>query len=91
MPWRKVLNHRQNQVRIQNNLKFNAETLKFRQFLDKVFSYLSPDEVERMKAEEERKIANLSPSDMDSLGILDNSDDESMESQPSRLELLFYA
>ncbi|XP_065157658.1 protein lap4-like isoform X4 [Atheta coriaria] len=51
---------------------------------DKVFSYLSPDEVERMKAEEERKIANLSPSDMDSLGILDNSDDESMESQPSR-------
>lgn len=46
-------------------------------FLDKVFSYLSRDEVERMKAEEEKKIATLTRSDIGSLGVLDDhSDDE---------------
>ncbi|XP_017775340.1 PREDICTED: protein lap4-like isoform X3 [Nicrophorus vespilloides] len=51
---------------------------------ERVFSYLSADEVERMKAEEEKKIANLSSCDVGSLGVLDISDNESIESQPAR-------
>ncbi|XP_064213806.1 protein lap4 isoform X4 [Tribolium castaneum] len=43
--------------------------------LDKVFTYLSSDELEKLKAEEERKIASLSPE------ILDHSDSESIDSQ----------
>ncbi|XP_031338522.1 protein scribble homolog isoform X5 [Photinus pyralis] len=51
---------------------------------EKVFSYLSADEVERMRAEEERKIATLSRADINSLSVLEHSDDESVESQPIR-------
>ncbi|KAK5649495.1 hypothetical protein RI129_000524 [Pyrocoelia pectoralis] len=51
---------------------------------EKVFSYLSVDEVERMRAEEERKIATLSRADINSLSVLDSDDDESVESQPTR-------
>ncbi|CAG9830387.1 unnamed protein product [Diabrotica balteata] len=51
---------------------------------EKVFSYLSADELEKLKAEEERKIATLSASDINSLHELDHSDEESAESQRSR-------
>uniref|UniRef100_A0A6P7G3I0 Protein lap4-like isoform X3 n=1 Tax=Diabrotica virgifera virgifera TaxID=50390 RepID=A0A6P7G3I0_DIAVI len=54
---------------------------------EKVFSYLSADELEKLKAEEERKIATLSASDINSLHSLhelDHSDGESAESQRSR-------
>ncbi|KAF2904406.1 hypothetical protein ILUMI_01771 [Ignelater luminosus] len=51
---------------------------------EKVFSYLSADEVERMRAEEEKKIATLSRAEISSLSALDHSDDESIESQPTR-------
>ncbi|XP_072380003.1 uncharacterized protein scrib isoform X2 [Diabrotica undecimpunctata] len=51
---------------------------------EKVFSYLSADELEKLKAEEERKIATLSASDINSLHELDHSDGESAESQRSR-------
>ncbi|XP_071051212.1 protein lap4 isoform X3 [Onthophagus taurus] len=46
---------------------------------EKVFSYLSADEIEKMKAEEERKIATLKRSEIGSLGILDHSDEEIYE------------
>ncbi|RZC39737.1 hypothetical protein BDFB_002043, partial [Asbolus verrucosus] len=45
---------------------------------EKVFSYLSTDELEKLKAEEERKIANLSVADMN---MLDHSDNDSIDSQ----------
>lgn len=44
---------------------------------EKVFSYLSTDELEKLKAEEERKIASLSAAD---IHALDPSDSESTES-----------
>jgi hypothetical protein len=50
-------------------------------FLEKVFSYLSSDELEKLKAEEERKIANLSAAD---INMLDHSDSESFDSQSVR-------
>lgn len=50
-------------------------------FLDKVFSYLSADEIEKLHAEEEKKIANLT---VDEFKVLDHSDDESNESLPTR-------
>ncbi|XP_023312117.1 protein lap4 [Anoplophora glabripennis] len=50
----------------------------------KVFSYLSADELEKLKAEEERKIANLSTAEINSVNELDHSDAESIESQRSR-------
>lgn len=53
-------------------------------FSEKVFSYLSIDEIEKMKAEEEKKIATLSRAEISSLSALDHSDDESVESQPTR-------
>lgn len=49
-----------------------------------MFSYLSADELEKLKAEEEKKIATLSTSDINSLHELDHSDGESAESQRSR-------
>lgn len=52
--------------------------------LGKVFSYLSADELEKLKAEEERKIANLSTAEIGSMNELDHSDAESVESQRSR-------
>lgn len=52
--------------------------------LGKVFSYLSADELEKLKAEEERKIANLSTAEINSVNELDHSDAESIESQRSR-------
>ncbi|KAK4881366.1 hypothetical protein RN001_004685 [Aquatica leii] len=51
---------------------------------EKVFSYLSVDEIERMRAEEEKKFATLSRAEINSLSALDNSDDESVDSQPAR-------
>ncbi|KAF5299202.1 hypothetical protein FQA39_LY02375 [Lamprigera yunnana] len=51
---------------------------------EKVFSYLSADEVERMRAEEEKKIATLSRAEINSLSGLDNSDDESVDLPSSR-------
>ncbi|XP_057652666.1 protein lap4-like isoform X19 [Diorhabda carinulata] len=51
---------------------------------EKVFSYLSADELEKLKAEEEKKIATLSSSDINSLHELDHSDGDSIESQRSR-------
>ncbi|XP_044262612.1 protein lap4-like isoform X3 [Tribolium madens] len=44
---------------------------------EKFFSYLSTDELEKLKAEEERKIASLSPE----INLLDHSDAESFDSQ----------
>lgn len=53
-------------------------------FLEKVFSYLSADEIEKMKAEEEKKIA-LNKSEGGSLNMLDHSDDEEfIEPPPAR-------
>lgn len=52
--------------------------------LGKVFSYLSADELEKLKAEEEKKIANLSTAEIGSANELDHSDAESIESQRSR-------
>ncbi|CAG9857264.1 unnamed protein product [Phyllotreta striolata] len=46
---------------------------------EKVFSYLSADELEKLKAEEEKKIATLSD-----VNSLEHSDGESIESQRSR-------
>ncbi|XP_044742521.1 protein lap4 isoform X3 [Chrysoperla carnea] len=43
---------------------------------DKVFSFLSQDEVERMKAEEEQKIASLSRAEIKSWAALDENDDD---------------
>lgn len=54
-------------------------------FSGKVFSYLSADELEKLKAEEEKKIANLSTAEINSLDELEHSDDGSIESQRSRL------
>ncbi|XP_076251179.1 scribble planar cell polarity protein isoform X16 [Rhynchophorus ferrugineus] len=51
---------------------------------DKVFSYLSADELEKLKAEEDKKISNLSSADITSLQALSHSDNESIESQPTR-------
>ena len=48
---------------------------------EKVFSYLSTDELEKLKAEEERKIANLSAADINMLHPQDHSDTESVDSQ----------
>lgn len=53
-------------------------------FSEKVFSYLNADEIEKLRAEEERKIAGLSAADISSINELDNSDGESVESQRSR-------
>ena len=54
-------------------------------FLEKVFSYLSADEIEKMKAEEEKKIAVLNRSEGGSLNMLDHSDDEEfIEPPPTR-------
>ncbi|XP_030757853.1 protein lap4 isoform X4 [Sitophilus oryzae] len=50
---------------------------------EKTFSYLSPDEVEKLKAEEDKKIAQLSSADINSLHTLSHSDNESIESQPT--------
>ncbi|XP_076251177.1 scribble planar cell polarity protein isoform X14 [Rhynchophorus ferrugineus] len=50
---------------------------------DKVFSYLSADELEKLKAEEDKKISNLSSADITSLQALSHSDNESIESQPT--------
>lgn len=52
--------------------------------LDKIFSYLNADELEKLRAEEERKIATLSAAEITSLNELDHSDGESGESQRSR-------
>lgn len=52
--------------------------------LEKIFSYLNADELEKLRAEEERKIATLSAADITSLNDLDHSDGESVESQRSR-------
>ncbi|CAH1173628.1 unnamed protein product [Phaedon cochleariae] len=46
---------------------------------DKVFSYLSADELEKLKAEEDRKIATLSHSELLSLQELEHSDGESVD------------
>lgn len=48
----------------------------FLNFADKKFSFLSQDEVERMRAEEEKKIASLSRSEIKSWAGLDEADDE---------------
>lgn len=53
-------------------------------FSEKVFSYLNADELEKLRAEEERKIATLSNAEITSLNELDHSDVESVESQLSR-------
>lgn len=53
-------------------------------FVEKVFSYLSADELEKLKAEEEKKIATVSRSEISSLNELDHSDDGSIELQYSR-------
>lgn len=50
---------------------------------DKKFSFLSQDEVERMKAEEEKKIASLSRSEIKSWAGLDEADDELCEEAAS--------
>ncbi|XP_018334001.1 protein lap4 isoform X2 [Agrilus planipennis] len=50
----------------------------------KPFSYLSADEIEKMKDEEEKKFASLVRAEVSSLGTLDHSDSESVDSQPSR-------
>ncbi|XP_050308936.1 protein lap4-like isoform X3 [Anthonomus grandis grandis] len=50
---------------------------------EKVFSYLSPDEIEKLKAEEDRKISSLSTAEISSLQALSHSDNESLESQPT--------
>jgi len=51
---------------------------------EKVFSYLSPDEIQNLKAEEDRKISNLSATEIGSIHGLSQSDNESIESQPTR-------
>ncbi|XP_060523791.1 protein lap4 isoform X3 [Cylas formicarius] len=50
----------------------------------KVFSYLSADELQKLKAEEDKKIANLSTAELSSLQSLSYSDSESVDSQPTR-------
>ncbi|XP_049821121.1 protein lap4 isoform X4 [Aethina tumida] len=51
---------------------------------EKVFSYLSQDEIDKLRAEEEKKIANLSAAEINSLGgLIEHSDEESEESQPT--------
>ncbi|XP_048522815.1 protein lap4 isoform X4 [Dendroctonus ponderosae] len=50
---------------------------------EKAFSYLSPDEIQNLKAEEDRKISTLSSADMNSFHALSQSDTESIESQPT--------
>lgn len=80
MLWKKVINLHQNQVNINepsilvNNYKIPITFLIF--FKDKVFSFLSQDEVERMKAEEEQKIASLSRAEIKSWAALDENDDD---------------
>ncbi|CAG9769323.1 unnamed protein product [Ceutorhynchus assimilis] len=49
---------------------------------EKIFSYLSPDEINNLRAEEDRKIANLSSAEVNSINDLSPSDNESIESQP---------
>lgn len=44
--------------------------------LEKVFSFLSQDEVERMRAEEDQKIASLSRSEIKSWADIDEADDD---------------
>lgn len=51
---------------------------------DKIFSYLNADELEKLRAEEERKIASLTATEIGSINELDHSDGESIESQRSR-------
>ncbi|VEN53338.1 unnamed protein product, partial [Callosobruchus maculatus] len=52
---------------------------------EKVFSYLSADELEKLKAEEEKKIASLSrTTEINSANELDHSEGESTGSQHSR-------
>ncbi|KAL1505725.1 hypothetical protein ABEB36_005223 [Hypothenemus hampei] len=49
---------------------------------EKVFTYLSPNEIQNLKAEEDRIISNLSSGDINSIHTLSYSDNESLESQP---------
>ncbi|XP_066248710.1 protein lap4 [Euwallacea similis] len=63
----------------ENAMEESQKTVK----KEKVFSYLSPDEIQNLKAEEDRKISNLSTSDVNSLHGLSQSDNESLESQPT--------
>ncbi|XP_074033149.1 scribble planar cell polarity protein isoform X6 [Leptinotarsa decemlineata] len=51
---------------------------------EKVFSYLSADELEKLKAEEEKKIATLSSSEINYSHESDHSDGESVLSHRSR-------
>ncbi|KAG5875963.1 hypothetical protein JTB14_034384 [Gonioctena quinquepunctata] len=51
---------------------------------EKVFSYLSADELEKLRAEEEKKIATLSRSEVNYMHESEHSDGESVESQRSR-------
>ena len=49
--------------------------------LEKVFSFLSPDEVERMKQDEEKKIASLTQSELTNWNLDDNQSDEDSETE----------
>ncbi|XP_071451174.1 protein lap4 isoform X3 [Hetaerina americana] len=51
---------------------------------EKVFSFLSQDEVERMKQEEEKKIASLSKDELKSWTQLDDADEEDYEGNASK-------
>lgn len=54
-------------------------------YLEKIFSYLNADEIEKLRAEEERKIASLSIAEISSLNEFEQSDGgESVDSQRSR-------
>lgn len=46
-----------------------------------MFSFLSPDEVERMKLDEERKIASLTQSELTNWNLDDNQSDEDSETE----------
>lgn len=56
--------------------------------IDKVFSFLSQDEVEKLKQEEERKIATLTRDELKSWAQIDEheglEDDDNVEDQDSR-------
>lgn len=82
MLWKKARNHHRNLVGSILSLH-GAFTNSF-VCTEKIFSYLSADEIEKLKAEEEKKIATLSRADIGSLSGLEHSDDESVESQPTR-------
>lgn len=82
MQWKRVRSRHQNLVSGDAGWKIGENYVVV--FTEKVFSYLSADEIEKMKAEEERKIATQSRGDIGSLSALDHSDDESIDSQPTR-------